>query len=98
MSDTAKLSRIVEGVEFTVDEQGVTIRAVILRDALEAYFGASDAPESWLRAYSEHRDTIDCAAADRFRSDFTPGIVVLRSERPGMFRLRGQHRPADALA
>jgi hypothetical protein len=68
-------------VEFTVVEQGVRIRALILRDALERFFGADDSPASWLRAYENHRDAIDCAAADRFRSEGSPGVVVLRGER-----------------
>ncbi len=61
-------------------EQGVRIRALILRDALERFFGADETPSSWLRAYETHRDAIDCAAADRYRSDGTPGVVVLRGE------------------
>jgi hypothetical protein len=75
------LSPVVQGVEFTVVEQGVRIRALILRDALERFFGAGDTPSSWLEAYQAHRDTIDCAAADRFRNDGGVGVVVLRGER-----------------
>ena len=86
MSDAAKLCRIVEGVEFTVVEQGIPIRALILRDALERYFGADETPESWIRAYRAHRDTIDGAAADRFRSDLAPSVVLLRGDRPGDFK------------
>jgi hypothetical protein len=79
------LSPVVQGVEFIVVEQGVRIRALILRDALERFFGASDAPSSWLEAYEAHRDTIDCAAADRFRNDGGVGVVVLRGEREADF-------------
>jgi hypothetical protein len=86
MSDAARLCRIVEGVEFTVVEQGITIRALILRDALESFFGADDSPESWIRAYRKHQDAIDCAAADRFRSDLAPSVVLLRGDRPEDFR------------
>lgn len=89
MSDVARLCRIVEGVEFTVVEQGVTIRALILRDALERFFGAGDTPESWMQAYLAHQDTIDCAAADRFRSDLGPSLVLLRGDRPEDFRRLG---------
>jgi hypothetical protein len=87
MGEAAKLCRIVEGVEFVVEEQGVIIRALILRDALEIFFGADDSPASWLLAYSRYRDVIDCAAADRFRADFGPSIVVLRADRPEDFRI-----------
>ena len=76
-----RLSPVVQGVEFTVVEQGVRIRALILRDALERFFGADDSPSSWLEAYQNHRDAIDCAAADRFRNEGGPGVVVLRGER-----------------
>jgi hypothetical protein len=87
MSETARLCRIVEGVEFTVVEQGITIRALILRDALESFFGADETPESWIRAYRTYQDTIDCAAADRFRSDLAPSVVLLRGDRPDDFKV-----------
>ena len=61
-------------------EQGVRIRALILREALERFFGAGDAPSSWLAAYAAHRDAIDCAAADRFRTEGRGGVVVLRDQ------------------
>ena len=94
MGEAAKLCRVVEGVEFAVDEQGVVIRALILRDALELLFGADDSPASWLLAYSRYRDVIDCAAADRYRADFGPSIVVLRADRPEDFRIGGPARVA----
>jgi hypothetical protein len=72
---------VVQGVEFTVIEQGVRIRALILRDALERFFGADETPTSWLHAYEVHRDAIDCAAADRYRREGAPGVVILRGER-----------------
>ena len=95
MGETARLCRIVEGVEFTVDEQGVIIRGLILRDALEVFFGADETPASWLLAYSRYRDVIDCAAADRYRADLGPSIVVLRADRPEDFRIGA---PAKVVA
>lgn len=85
MDDGARLCAVIEGVEFTVVEQGVRIRALILRDALEAFFGAGESPESWLLAYRKHQDAIDCAAADRYRRERGPSVVVLRAERPEDF-------------
>jgi hypothetical protein len=87
MVETAKLCEVVQGVQFTVFEQGVVIRALILRDALESFFGADESPHSWLLAYQRHRDTINCAAADRFRTDGGPALTVLRAGRPEDFRL-----------
>jgi hypothetical protein len=103
MDQQMRLCEVVQGVEFTVDEQGVLIRALILRDALEAFFGASESPQSWLSAYKANRDAIDCAAADSFRAQSARGIVVLRGNRPQDFahvradlssRERGQSLPA----
>jgi hypothetical protein len=85
MGEQVRLCRVVQGVEFTVDEQGVLIRALILRDALEAYFGAADSPQSWMRSYKTHRDAIDCAAADSYRADPSQNIVVLSTNRPRDF-------------
>ena len=81
VGEQVRLCPVVQGVEFTVVEQGVRTRALILRDALERFFGADESPSSWLRAYEVHRDAIDCAAADRHRGDGAPGVVVLRGER-----------------
>lgn len=86
MVDELRLSPIVQGVEFTVVEQGVRIRALILRDALERHFGADESPSSWLRAYEDHRDTIDCAAADRFRRSGGASVVVLGTDAENDFR------------
>jgi hypothetical protein len=77
VGDQVRLCKVVQGVEFSVDEQGVLIRALILSEALQDYFGASDSPQSWLRAYEVHRDAIDCAAADAFRAQPSQGLVVL---------------------
>jgi hypothetical protein len=97
VGEQARLCQIVEGVEFTVEEQGVLIRALILRDALENFFGANDTPQSWLRAFQTHRDAIECAAADAFRAQDEQGIVVLRADRPHDFahvRIARPLRPA----
>ena len=85
MEEQMRLCQVVQGVEFTLDEQGVQIRALILRDALEAFFGASESPQSWLSTYKANRDAIHCAAADLFRAQFSHGIVVLRGSRPQDF-------------
>jgi hypothetical protein len=76
MSEKAVLSRIVERVEFIVHDRLVTVRAVIVGDALEAYFGADESPQNWLRAYHEHRLMIDKAAADRYRSGTGPALTI----------------------
>lgn len=81
----ARLCEVVQGVEFTVAEQDELIRVLILRDALEAHFGAGEEPDSWLHAYQRHADAIDCAAADRYRLNHKQGVVVLRGDRPQDF-------------
>jgi hypothetical protein len=86
VGEAVRLCPIVQGVEFTVVEQNVNIRAIVLSDALEEFFGADPTPEGWLRSYRENQDAIDCVAADRWRSDHGPTIVVLRAERPLDFR------------
>jgi hypothetical protein len=98
MGEKVRLSSVVQGVEFTVVEQDVTIRGLILRDALEEFFGAGETPSSWLQAYQTHCDTIDCAAADRHRADPAQPLVVLRAERPHDVGVRGQRMVGGALA
>lgn len=86
MGEAVRLCPIVQGVEFTVVEQNVQIRAIVLRDALEEFFDAAPTPEGWLQAYRDNEDAIDCVAADRWRSDHGPTIVVLRAERAPDFK------------
>ncbi|HEX6708368.1 MAG TPA: DUF1488 family protein [Albitalea sp.] len=78
VGEEVRLCPVVQGVEFTVIEQGIRIRALILRDALEEFFGADESPSSWLNAYERHQDAIDCAAADRYRANRSQSVVVLR--------------------
>lgn len=94
MGELARLCEVVQGVQFSVVEQDVTIRALILRDALERYFGADESPDSWLRAYLDNQDTIDTAAADSWRSQHGPALTVLSAERPEVFRFRAHARVA----
>ncbi|HEV7914906.1 MAG TPA: DUF1488 family protein [Albitalea sp.] len=91
MGEAVRLCRIVQGIEFTVLEQNVQIRALILRDALETFFGAGESPSSWLKAYEENRDAIDCAAADRFRLDPSQSVVVLRAQNEQDAKLLSRH-------
>ena len=80
VAEEVRLCPVVQGVEFTVVEQGVRIRALILRDALETFYGADEQPSSWLSAYKRHQDAIDCAAADRYRRNRGKSVVVLRAQ------------------
>lgn len=86
MGQAAKLCSVVQGVQFNVVDEGTIIRAIILRDALEAFFGAGESPESWIRAYTNHQDTIDSAAIHRHRKDRAASLTVLRADRPEDFR------------
>lgn len=81
MGEAVRLCKVVEGVEFTVIEQDVSVRALILRETLESLYGAREEPESWITAYVDHADEIDCAAADWYRSGPGQHVVVLRPER-----------------
>ena len=95
MSEKAKLCGIVQGVQFTItsdDER--PLKAIILRDALEQYFGADEEPQTWLSAYLRHQDIIDRAAAERHRRDSALTLTVLRADRPEDFRFVAIERAA----
>ncbi|HEX6704802.1 MAG TPA: DUF1488 family protein [Albitalea sp.] len=78
MGDTAKLSSIVEGVEFTIHDGLVTVRELILRDALEVYFGAGASADTWLQVYQSNRAVIHAAAVKRYRAGPRPLFTILR--------------------
>ena len=61
------LCKIIQGVSFLLQDGGQPVHAVATRDLLEDRFGASDAPESWMRAYLLHEDSIQSAAEDAYR-------------------------------
>jgi hypothetical protein len=94
MGEKARLCEIVQGVQFTVIEAEENIRAIILRDALEEFFGADAEPESWLLAYRKHQDIIDSAASDRFRRERSSTLTVLRADRPDDFQFVASARRA----
>jgi len=92
MGQNARLCDVVQGVQFTVVGGNESIRALILRDALEELFGAEEAPESWLRTYCQYQDIIDTAAAERHRQQVGGALTVLRADRPDDFRLVAKAR------
>jgi hypothetical protein len=86
MKTAAKLCEIVQGVQFTlVDEHGANCQALILRDALEEFFGASAEPHSWMAAYLKYEDIIHDAAQRQHRTAEST-LTVLSAARPEIFR------------
>ena len=86
MKSTAKLCEIVQGVQFTLhDEQGSSCQALILRDALEEFFGASAEPGSWMEAYVKYEDVIHDAARRQHRTAEST-LTVLSAAHPENFR------------
>ena len=95
MGEKAKLCEIVQGVQFTVTcDDEVPVKAIILRDALEEFFGANEEPKSWLNTYLQHQDIIDRAAAERHRRDAALTLTVLRADRPEDFHFVASVRDA----
>lgn len=61
------LSKVIQGVEFTVRGEGPPIRAVATRDLLERHFGAGDSPDTWIEAYFLHAPHLHHAVEDACR-------------------------------
>ena len=86
MGQAASLCKYVQGVQFTVDAPASAgVRALILRDALERFFGASDDPGTWLESYLCFQDLIDDAVLRRHRREPDLPLVLLRGDRPEDF-------------
>lgn len=66
------LSRIVEGVEFSLADAGRSVRVVATRELLENVFGAASSPDSWLDAYMRHQAHIH-SAVDLLSQNQMPG-------------------------
>ena len=82
MQTSMRLSEIAEGVEFKFLWAGEFIRAVVLREVLETYFGATDSPKSWLASCVQHRSSIEAAAVWELLAHppRSLGMVVLKGD------------------
>ncbi|RZL04281.1 MAG: DUF1488 family protein [Rubrivivax sp.] len=82
MAKKGQLCNVMQGVQFTVQDEGQSVKAVILKEALEKHFGASAEPEDWLRAYQKHRILIDGAALNLHHLQPIWPVVVLQGHEP----------------
>jgi len=74
----AQLCPVVEGVQFLLREGVAPVRGLILRDALEAIFDATEDPQSWLRAFERNRDEIMAVAESLLATLPGQKLVLLR--------------------
>jgi uncharacterized protein DUF1488 len=82
MSKNAQLCNVMQGVQFTVQDEETTVKAVILKEALERHFGASTEPKDWIRAYRRHQNFIDDAALRLHHLQPIWPVIVLRGHEP----------------
>lgn len=78
MKTNAQLCPVVEGVMFTTLYRGRCVRGLVLRDALEQWFGADEDPQSWLQAFHAHQDRIAGRACDLWAEAPDQRMVLLR--------------------
>jgi hypothetical protein len=71
------LSTIIDGVEATAVLFGVSVRVVVTAEALQARFGATSEPTSWLEAFDENTETIYQAAKRSYKAG--KATMVLQS-------------------
>ena len=81
MKNDALLSRILQGVEFTIDVSGLPVPALATRSYLERRCGAGTDPETWLLAFARCRVEICEAAQERYRIAPDVKIVILDGDR-----------------
>ncbi|MGH6647948.1 DUF1488 family protein [Aquabacterium sp.] len=82
MAKKVQLCNVMQGVQFTVNDDGQVLKAVILKEALERHFGASAEPDDWIRAYRQHQALIDEAALVLHHLQPIWPVVVLRGHEP----------------
>lgn len=82
MDQNVQLCSVLQGVQFTVEDEFTTVKAVILKEALERHFGASSQPQDWIRAYQAHQAFIDEVALKVHRQQPIWPVVVLRGHEP----------------
>lgn len=82
MDHNVQLCGVLQGVQFTVEDEFTTVKVVILTEALERHFGASGQPQDWIRAYEAHQAFIDEAALKVHRLQPIWPVVVLRGHEP----------------
>ncbi|HET9645278.1 MAG TPA: DUF1488 family protein [Burkholderiaceae bacterium] len=79
MDGNARVSRVLEGIDFAVTIQGEKIRAFVAAETLCEQFGADGTEMSWLLAYARHRAEI-AAALDRARKRTMVRPLILLDE------------------
>lgn len=82
MDSSVQLCSVLQGVQFTVQDELTLVKVVILKEALERLFGASDQPKDWLRTYRANKAFIDDAALKVHRLQPIWPVVVLRGHEP----------------
>lgn len=85
-SSNPTLCPIVQGVTFSFQHSGRTVRALVASNVLEAAFDAAPEPSAWLRCFREHEALIVGVARQLFeQEEFCEPVVV-----------REKHLPAPA--
>jgi hypothetical protein len=75
----ARVSRLLEGIDFVMTVHGEKIRAFVSAQTLCAQFGADQTEMSWVLAYARHRVEI-AAALERARKRTGIRPLILTDE------------------
>jgi hypothetical protein len=103
----ATLCPVVEGLVFYIDFLRKPIRVLILREALEAAFGAGPSPESWLETFEAHQGLITGIASAIYTRAPHGNFLLLRARHfddlqrhviPGFEWLRSARLPVQMNA
>jgi hypothetical protein len=78
MDKHLRLSMIVEGVEYTLEDEGMPVRVLVPRDVLD-HIGGGKSPTGLMAVYDRNSETIDRVAILRYRRAGR-GPVVLKTE------------------
>jgi hypothetical protein len=84
MVSSAKVSKLVEGLDVTVAPRGkLLIRAMVTREALEAYWHLTHADaDSMLLAFQTNQEAIEAAILERYAVQGKEPVVVHAASTP----------------
>jgi len=77
-SRLAEVSKIVEGVEFTVEVSRREVPVLVTREYLESRYGVGSERETWLLSFAQNRTAITRAAQERYEREPNVGVIILK--------------------
>jgi hypothetical protein len=70
------IDTVANGLRLPLEVDGRPVRALVSQSALQAHFGATSEPRSWLAAYRQHAGAVNRAAIRKRRAGAAEPVLL----------------------